>query len=246
MEEVHSVDHKVKIPGRENSVCPPRTLLFSLATEACSYVGWHCRHWEIAFPSLPCSSKWLTISSLGVPIFFLWPNLAANPRPAGLKRALSKLAFPQPGGTDFGGRALRADPHGMAFFFLFLPPFGLTCRHRNWHFVTYLDPWQKLSKGKWQQRMCYRRQGAEKGRSLDQVDTMKSANKFSYLRAFSLCNKLKPPLEALASGGYYLCYLINPPSSAHTVTAPPHASSTMKRLCYIIIRKWQRPKKVKW
>lgn len=48
----------------------------------------------------------------GVPIFFLWPILAANPRPAGLKRALSKLAFPQPGGTDFGGRALRADPYG--------------------------------------------------------------------------------------------------------------------------------------
>lgn len=63
--------------------------------------------------------------------------------------------------------------------------------------------------------MCYRRQGAEKGRSLDRVDMMKSTNKFSYLRASSLCNKLKPPLEALASGGYYLCYLINPPPSAH-------------------------------
>lgn len=91
----------------------------------------------------------------------------------------------------------------IAFFFLFLPPFGLTVVMVTGMLSLISNHGRNLENESGSQGWCYRKQDAEKGRSLDQVDMMKSTNKFSDLRASSLCNKLKLPLEALASGGYY-------------------------------------------
>lgn len=93
---------------------------------------------------------------------------------------------------------LLEDEHSFFFFFLFLPPIGLTVVMVTGILSLISNHGRNLENESGGQGWCYRGQDAEKGRSLDQVDVMKSTNKFSDLRASSLCNKLKLPLEVLA------------------------------------------------